>query len=76
MVTHFLDMCLTTGQQSGTAESIFNKMDEMLQISEILWANCVGAGVDNTSVNLSKGNSICTQVLQRNPATSSVVLAI
>ena len=53
VVTHFLDMCLTTGQESGTAESIFNRMDEMLQISEIPWANCVGAGVDITSVNLN-----------------------
>ena len=50
MVTHFLDMCLTSGRESGTAESIFNKMDETLQISEIPWANCVDAGVDNTSV--------------------------
>ena len=24
VVTHFLDMCLTTGQESGTAESIFS----------------------------------------------------
>ena len=44
-------------------------MDETLQISEIPWANCVGAGVDNTSVNLGKRNSICTRVLQQDPVT-------
>ena len=69
VVTQLLDMCLTTGQQSATAESIFNKMDETLKSNEIQWTNCVGAGVDNTSVNLGRKNSIRTRVLQQNPAT-------
>ena len=58
-----------TGQQSATAESIFTKMDDVLQSNQIPWTNCVGAGVDNTSVNLGKRNSIMTRVLQQNPAT-------
>ena len=57
-----------TGQQSATAEAIFTKMDDVLQGNQIPWTNCVGAGVDNTSVNIGKRNSIMTRVLQQNPA--------
>ncbi len=57
------------GLQSGTAASIFTKMDDVLQSNHIPWANCVGAGVDNTSVNLGRSNSIRTRVLQQNPST-------
>ena len=57
------------GPQCGTAQSIFAKMDYVLQSNQIPWANCVGTGVDNTSVNLGRSNSIMTRVLQQNPAT-------
>ena len=56
------------GPRSGTAESIFAKMNDVFQRKDIPWANCVGIGVDNTSVNLGKSNSIMTRVLQQNPA--------
>ena len=52
------------GPRSGTAESIFAKMNDVFQRKDIPWANCVGIGVDNTSVNLGKSNSIMTRVLQ------------
>ena len=57
------------GPQSGTAASIFAKMDDVLQSNNIPWDNCVGIGVDNTSVNLGRSNSILTRVQQKNPAT-------
>ena len=69
MVTQLLDVCLTSGRWSGTAESIFNKMDEVSRASPIPWAKCVGASVDNTSVNLGKRYSIHTLVLQQDQAT-------
>ena len=56
------------GQRSAIAESIFTKTDDVLLSNQIPWTNCVGAGVDNTSVNLGKRNSIMTRVLQQNPA--------
>ena len=66
--SRFLDMCTTTGVTSATAAAIFSKMDEVLSSCDISWANCVGVGVDNTSVNLGKHNSIKTRVQQANPS--------
>ena len=40
----------------------------MLQDHCAPWHNCVGVGVDNTSVNLGKRNSIMTRVMQKHPA--------
>ncbi len=47
--TQFLDMCMSS---SSTAEGIFAKMQEVLSTHSISWNNCVGIGVDNTSVNM------------------------
>ena len=58
VVTRFLDMCLTSGVQAATAESIFNEMGNGIE-----WSNCVGVGVDNTSVDIGCNNSIKTRVL-------------
>jgi hypothetical protein len=68
VVTQFLDMCLTKGKDSASAESIFSKMDEVLKSSVIPWGNCIGLSVDNTSVNLGRRNSISTRVLKENPS--------
>ena len=46
----------TAGIEYATAESIFQKMNEVLQTNEVPWINCVGVSVDNTSVNLGKRN--------------------
>ena len=60
VMTHFLDMCMSS---SSTAEGIFSKMQEALSKYDILWMNCVGIGLDNTSVNMGCNNSIKTRVL-------------
>ena len=57
-----------SGTNAATAASIFEKMDEVLRENEIPWANCVGASVDNASVNLGKRNSIFTRAMEQNPA--------
>ncbi|XP_041470149.1 uncharacterized protein LOC121419757 [Lytechinus variegatus] len=64
--TQFLDMCMSS---QSTAEALFNKMDEVLRRHNIQWENCVGLGVDNTSVNMGCRNSIKTRVLQKNETT-------
>lgn len=66
--TKFLDMCLTSGTASATAESIFVTMDSVLESQSIPWSNCVGLSVDNTSVNMGRHNSIMTRATQKNPA--------
>ena len=63
--TLFLDMCMSS---SSTAEGIFSKMDDAFTTHYISWDNCLGLGVDNTSVNMGCRNSIKTLVLERNPA--------
>ena len=62
--TQFLDMCLSL----STAEGIFSKMQAALEKYEISWMNCVGIGVDNTSVNMGCRNSIKTRIQGVNAA--------
>ena len=66
VVTHLLDMCTTSGRDCGTAVAIFSKIDSALNRYEIPWCNCVGFGVDNTSVNVGLRHSIMTHVQQKN----------
>ena len=63
--TQFLDMCMSS---SSTAEGIFTAMQYVLTKHDISWINCIGIGLDNTSVNMGCRNSIKTRILQQNPA--------
>ena len=63
--TQFLDMCMSSVL---TDEGIFSKIQEVLDKHDILWDNCVGMGLDNTSVNLGCHNSIKTRIKSKNPA--------
>ena len=65
VTTQLLDMCPTSGRECGTASTIFQKIDSVLTSLSIPWENCVGFGVDNTSVNIGHHHSIKTQVQQR-----------
>ena len=64
--TLLLDMCTTSGRDCGTATAIFTKIDSILDSYSIPWANCVGFGVDNTSVNIGIHHSIMTLVKEKN----------
>lgn len=63
--TQFLDMCMSS---SSTAEGIFTRMNEAFATHQVLWENCVGISLDNTSVNMGCRNSVKVRVLQKNPA--------
>lgn len=65
VMTQLLDMCLTMG---STAEAIYTKINEALMKFGVDWNKCVAFGIDNTSVNIGKRNSIKTRVQQQNPA--------
>ena len=60
--TRFLDMCYTSGQNSGTAATIFQKIDDDLIKLQLPWKNCVDFSLDNTSANLGVLNSIKSRV--------------
>ena len=64
VLTKFLDMCLTSGSMAGTAEGIYNAMDCALSSRDIPWQQCIGLGMDNTSVNTGRHNSIKSRALQ------------
>ena len=63
--THLVDMCTTSGHDCGTSLAIFNKVDSVLVSRGIPWINCVGFGVDNTSVSIGLHNSLMTHVQKK-----------
>lgn len=69
VTTQFLDMCMSS---SSTAEGIFSKMQEVLSKHDIPWDNCIGIGLDNTSVSMGCTNSIKSRVLSVNAGVSVI----
>ena len=63
VTSQLLDMCLTS---SSTAESIYVKINDILNLYDIDWKMCIAFGVDNTNVNVGRRNSIRTRVHQEN----------
>lgn len=64
--TCLLDMCISKG---GTAGELFSSIDNCMSSFRISWSNWVAVGVDNTSVNMGKKNSLMTRVQQQNRST-------
>ena len=69
-----LDMCTTSGCDCGTVTAIFSKIDSILDNYSIPWVNCVGFGVDNTSVNIGIHHSIMTLVKEKNSSCYFMVV--
>ena len=59
-------MCLKSGADGSTAESIFTAIDEVFTKNQIPWENCVSLSVNNTSTMIGKNNSIASRFLERN----------
>ena len=69
VTTHFLDMSLTSGANSSTAEGIFTAIDDVFSKNEIPWENCVSLSVDNTNTMIGKNNSLASRFLEKNENT-------
>eukprot|EP00795_Rhopilema_esculentum_P011061 gene11061-19920_t len=65
VTTHFLDMCVTSGVGSATAEGIFTAIEEVFENNRIPWENCVSLSVDNTNTMIGKNNSIASRFLEK-----------
>ena len=52
--------------KESTAEALFNNIDTILRENRVDWENCVAVGLDNTTVDIGKKNSIMTRVLAKN----------
>ena len=63
VVTKFLDMCLS---KVSKAVGIFTSINNVFQKYDIPWENCVSLGVDNTSVNVDRHNSLIVESRKRN----------
>ena len=51
-IQSFWTCVLPSGSMAGTAERIYNAMDCALSSRNIPWQQCIGLGMDNTSVNM------------------------
>ena len=59
----FLDMCTTHG---GTAEEIFQKMNNVIVQNQINWKHCIGLSVDNTAASMGIRNGLKVKILHEN----------
>ena len=64
VTAHFLDMCLTSGVGSATAEGIFTAIEDVFENNRIPWENCVSLSVDNTNTMIGKNKSIASRFLE------------
>ena len=55
--TCLLDICCTSGQNSGTAAIIVQEINDVMIKLQLSWKTCVVFSLDNTSVSLGICNS-------------------
>ena len=60
-------MCLTSGNDCGTAKTLFTAIKNKFDESSLPWNSCFGRSVDNTNIMIGKLNSIASNTLKKNP---------
>ena len=60
----FYNMCPTTGENTATAESLFQAADGALKKDKLNWSKCVSFGVDNCNTNMRCNNSMQTRLYE------------
>lgn len=63
VVTKFLDMCKS---RESNAKAIFRAIDTAMSKYGVSWDKCVSLGVDNTSVNVGRHNSVIVEARKKN----------
>ena len=53
-------------RKKSDAETLFSRIDKVLKNAGVSLDNCIGIGMDNTSVKLAINNSVMTRVLEKN----------
>jgi hypothetical protein len=53
-------MCVTTGEDCGKAEVLFQAISDNFSQDSITWQNVIAVGLDNTNTNVGCNNSIKT----------------
>ena len=67
-----MNLCSTTAQSSGTAETIFSKVESVINYLEVPWENCVSFSQDNTSDNMGIQYSAKSQIIAKNETWSII----
>lgn len=71
VTSQLLDMCLT---HSGTAESIFTKIDGTLKQFSIDWERCIAFSVTSISVHETRSNHVFTGKIQLHTSLNVLVI--
>ena len=64
---HFLDICLTGGEDGAKAYKIFDAIENEVTKSDFPWSNCTNLSVDNCSTMIRVRNSTASRFLNKNP---------
>ena len=66
ILTHFFNMCLTSGNECGTVKTLFTAIENKFDDSSLPWSNCVGLSIDSTNTVIGKHNAIASNTLKKN----------
>ena len=62
----FYYMCSTAGENSSTAETLFETINLALRRDNLSWVNLISFGLDNCNTNMGSRNSLKTIILKEN----------
>ena len=67
ITAHFFDMWVTSGNDCGTAKTLFTAIENKFYASAPPWNNFGGLSIDNTNTMIGKHNLIASNTL-KNPS--------
>lgn len=67
ITAHFFDMWVTSGNDCGTAKTLFTAIENKFYASALPWNNFGGLSIDNANTMIGKHNLIASNTL-KNPS--------